>query len=511
MDCPIFRDGTRSGSKSGPIFSRSSRRAQEDRDEMTRNRAGLESRHRRALRGSTGASSSAFRTWKCRQPRAKRRTRRSRTGRESWRRTIDGWARSGTEPQALARELRAGLEEREAACQEQARVIAGATPRSPRWPSARPWSIAWRRIAKLVRPRCESIQARLGELEADNRRLGEERDRAEALASELRAGLEEREAACQEQARVIAGRDAEVAALTERAALVDRLEEEREARRAEMVAIRGRLDAIASDNRRLGEERDRAEALARELCAGLDERDAVVASLGSRLTECSRRESANAGTREFNEMASRLESRIAELTGQIGGLTAEFARMGSREAGREAAMLQIRDQLSARQDDIQAVVSRLGGTVDYLGMVRRVRADMRRLLPPAARVIVISKGDPDLLDVEGHDAWHFPQDDRGHYAGHYPAESGEAIAHLEALRARGGRFLVIPSSASWWLEHYAGLAHHLDTNYQRIWKNADCQIYELARPDRSASTRARSPGNDRACPTIQADEYQLLR
>ena len=37
-------------------------------------------------------------------------------------------------------------------------------------------------------------------MEADNRRLAEERDRAEALASELRAGLEEREAAYQEQA-----------------------------------------------------------------------------------------------------------------------------------------------------------------------------------------------------------------------------------------------------------------------------------------------------------------------
>ena len=229
--------------------------------------------------------------------------------------------------------------------------------------------------------------------------------------------------------------------LSERAALVDRWEQDREARQAEMVALGGRLDAIASENRRLGEDR--------------------------------------------NEMGSRLEARIAELAGQIGGLAAEFAQMGSREGGREAAMLQIRDQLSARQDDIQAMVSRLGGTVDYLGMVRRVRADMRRLLPPAARVIVISKGDPDLLDVEGQDAWHFPQDDRGDYAGHYPAESGEAIAHLEALRARGGRFLVIPSSASWWLEHYAGLAHHLDTNYQKIWKSADCQIYELDRPDQS--------------------------
>ena len=75
-------------------------------------------------------------------------------------------------------------------------------------------------------------------------------------------------------------------------------------------------------------------------------------------------------------MDGRLEARIAELAGQIGGIAAEVAQMGSREGGREAAMVQIRDQLSARQDDIQAMVSRLGGTVDYLGMVRRVRADM---------------------------------------------------------------------------------------------------------------------------------------
>ena len=106
----------------------------------------------------------------------------------------------------------------------------------------------------------ESIQARSGELEADNRRMGEERDHAVALARELRAALDEREAVCQEQARVIAGRDAEIATLAERAALVQRLEEDREARQAEMEAIRGRLGALEADNRRLGEERDRAEA-----------------------------------------------------------------------------------------------------------------------------------------------------------------------------------------------------------------------------------------------------------
>ena len=289
--------------------------------------------------------------------------------------------------------------------------------------------------------------------------------------SELRAALDEREAACQEQARVIAGRDAEIAALAERAALVQRLEEDREARQAEMQSIQARSGELEADNRRLGEERDRALALTGELRAELEEREAacqeqatgdrrvatprsprcpsarpwsidgkrigkLVRPRWSRSVAASTRSRTRIGgwARIVTRWGSRLEARIAELTGQIGGLAAELAPMRSREVGREDAMLQIRDQLFARQDEIQAMVSRLGGTVDYLGMVRRVRADMRRLLPPAARVIVISKGDPDLLDVEGQDAWHFPQDEQGDYAGHYPAESGEAIAHLEAAQ-----------------------------------------------------------------------------
>src|SRR5262249_40500144 len=132
------------GEQVWPIFSRSSRRAQEDRDEMTRNRAGLESRL--------------------------------------------------GEISAEAQDLRVRL-------------------------SGVLMSAADREAAHSV------IQDRLRELEADNLGLAEERDRASTLAGELRAALEEREAACQEQARVVAERDAEIA---ERAALVQRLEVDRD-------------------------------------------------------------------------------------------------------------------------------------------------------------------------------------------------------------------------------------------------------------------------------------------
>jgi hypothetical protein len=80
-------------------------------------------------------------------------------------------------------------------------------------------------------------------------------------------------------------------------------------------------------------------------------------------------------------------------------------------------------------------------------------------------VLVISKGDDQLLKFAGRRGWHFPQEDDGTYAGWYPPDSAACIAELERLRARGADFLVIPETARWWLRHYAGFANHLERNY----------------------------------------------
>ena len=52
-------------------------------------------------------------------------------------------------------------------------------------------------------------------------------------------------------------------------------------------------------------------------------------------------------------------------------------------------------------------------------------------LPPMCRpapvVLIASKGDEDLVRVEGYRGWHFPRDEWGSYAGHHPASSVEAI------------------------------------------------------------------------------------
>jgi hypothetical protein len=117
----------------------------------------------------------------------------------------------------------------------------------------------------------------------------------------------------------------------------------------------------------------------------------------------------------------------------------------------------------------------------YQKLRQRIRHAVQKLVPAGATVLVISKGDGALLDLPGCRAWHFPQTERGAYVGHHPASSAEAIAHLEALRAKGADHLLIPASSRWWLEHYAAFRQHLDRQHVRLRQaRADCLLYRLS-------------------------------
>ena len=89
-------------------------------------------------------------------------------------------------------------------------------------------------------------------------------------------------------------------------------------------------------------------------------------------------------------------------------------------------------------------------------------------LPADAEVLIISRGDDHLVNLGGRRVAHFPQADDGGYAGHHPADSGEAIAHLEELRGRGAQYLIVPATSDWWLEYYAELTAHLEHAYTRV-------------------------------------------
>jgi hypothetical protein len=108
------------------------------------------------------------------------------------------------------------------------------------------------------------------------------------------------------------------------------------------------------------------------------------------------------------------------------------------------------------------------GPMHYQELVHRLRAVVRRELPSDASVIVISKGDDEMLQLDGRRAWHFLQRDDGVYAGYYPSDSAAAIAHLNTLRHKGGQYLVIPAPSLWWLDHYSEFSQHLEKECQLV-------------------------------------------
>ncbi len=115
----------------------------------------------------------------------------------------------------------------------------------------------------------------------------------------------------------------------------------------------------------------------------------------------------------------------------------------------------------------------------YTQTIRQIRDAATQALPRQAKVLVVSKGDEELVRLEGMSALHFPQTEDGVYAGHYPADSAAAIYHLEELRDRGANFLLVPSTAFWWFHHYTEFKKHLDLYYQRVPAPECCMIYRL--------------------------------
>ncbi len=134
----------------------------------------------------------------------------------------------------------------------------------------------------------------------------------------------------------------------------------------------------------------------------------------------------------------------------------------------------------------------------YSDLVANVRATIDSELPADSTVLVVSRGDDELLKLNGRRGWHFPRDAEGRYLGYHPATDDEAIGHLEDLRVKGGEYLVFPSAAFWWLEHYAGFAEHLRARYATVAYEPDvCMVFELTERFLSDVVRALVPDQAR--------------
>jgi O-antigen biosynthesis protein len=116
----------------------------------------------------------------------------------------------------------------------------------------------------------------------------------------------------------------------------------------------------------------------------------------------------------------------------------------------------------------------------YRDLVARVREEIRAAVPDGSTVAVVSRGDDELVDLEGLVGWHFPRAANGVYAGFYPRDGRAAVEQLEAVRAAGADYLAFPQTAFWWLDHYPELAEHLRRNGDQILDREDaCLVYRL--------------------------------
>lgn len=112
----------------------------------------------------------------------------------------------------------------------------------------------------------------------------------------------------------------------------------------------------------------------------------------------------------------------------------------------------------------------------------RVRERVRQVvagLPADGAVIVASRGDEEILRFADRPGWHFPQGPDGVYAGCYPADGVQAVAELERLRARGGRWFLLPKTSLWWLDHYRELGAHLRERYRLVVREEACVMFSL--------------------------------
>src|SRR5262249_4826877 len=166
-----------------------------------------------------------------------------------------------------------------------------------------------------------------------------------------------------------------------------------------------------------------------------------------------------------------------------GDSLSEITRLRQLLAAQEEQIRTMRSQmgsveaLSARLDETLVKLNeRLAQHDAYYELIARVRTLVRRTMPKGSSVLVVSKGDDQLVCLENQHAMHFPQAESGVYAGEHPKDRVEAISRLELLRSAGANYLVFPQTSFWWFESYPEFKAHLDQNYKLIVRREDTAI-----------------------------------
>src|SRR5215469_338174 len=112
-----------------------------------------------------------------------------------------------------------------------------------------------------------------------------------------------------------------------------------------------------------------------------------------------------------------LQTENAKYQQELGAKTA----LGQQQLARMEALHLTK--LQERDKQHQALLAKREADMKRKQANQRVRDVARLTLPAEARVAVISKGDDDLLNLDGRYGMHFPQTVGGVYAGYHPADA----------------------------------------------------------------------------------------
>jgi hypothetical protein len=142
------------------------------------------------------------------------------------------------------------------------------------------------------------------------------------------------------------------------------------------------------------------------------------------------------------------------------------------------------DQLIDERALDELVAPHSGDVVsDDTDQIARIKNLVRDATAVGSAVAVITRGDERLVDLDGRTVLHFPQDERGDPLWHHPASGRTAVTLLEAARADGAEYLLIPAPSVWCLEHYDELRRHLNARYRPVVLDAETAIlFDLRRP-----------------------------
>ena len=116
----------------------------------------------------------------------------------------------------------------------------------------------------------------------------------------------------------------------------------------------------------------------------------------------------------------------------------------------------------------------------YEQLKARVGVAVQASVPAGARVAVMSRGDDEIVAAAGSRAVHFPSNDDGSYTGFNPYDGAEAVRWVEELRHRGCTHLVVPATATWWMQYYPDFRAHLAANAEQAATDPEtCLIFRF--------------------------------